>query len=113
MAAEAVGPLPGARSAAAAAASPAMLEWCLLPYFAWQFFHYQKQNAGLAALAASASRVPSVRPAERRALLVAGGAGIAGLVAHPGLLQLRIDPGLRFICGPHPGNICHDHERAR
>jgi len=90
-----------------------MLEWCLLPYFAWQFFHYQKQNAGLAALAASASRVPSVRPAERRALLVAGGAGIAGLVAHPGLLQLRIDPGLRFICGPHPGNICHDHERAR
>jgi hypothetical protein len=86
-----------AAAAVAAALSPAVLRWGLLPYFGWQFFHYQKQNMGLAALTASASGVPSPRPAERRALLTAGCAGIAGLVAHPGLLQLRIDPGLRFL----------------
>jgi hypothetical protein len=68
--------------------SPVAMEWLLLPYFAWQFFHYQKQNLGLASLAASAHRVAGLRPAERRALLGAGFAGIAGLLAHPRLLQL-------------------------
>ena len=29
------------------------LLWLLLPYFGWQFFHYQKQNLGIAALTAS------------------------------------------------------------
>jgi hypothetical protein len=81
--------------AAAAVVPPAMLAWCLLPYYAWQFFHFQKQNLGLAALAASARRITSLRPAERRAVMTAGYAGIAGLIAHPGLLQLRTGfPGL-------------------
>jgi hypothetical protein len=83
-----------ASAGAAAVVPPAALAWGLLPYYAWQFFHFQKQNLGLAALAASSRRVASLRPAERRAMLIAGYAGIAGLVAHPGLLQLRIDPGL-------------------
>jgi hypothetical protein len=81
--------------AAAAVVPPATLAWCLLPYYAWQFFHFQKQNLGLAALAASSRRISSLRPAERRAIMTAGYAGIAGLIAHPGLLQLRTGvPGL-------------------
>ncbi len=78
----------------AAALSPAAMAWCLLPYYAWQFFHFQKQNLGMAALAASSRRAISLRPVERRALMTAGYAGIAGLVAHPGLLQLRLNPSL-------------------
>jgi hypothetical protein len=82
-----------AGAATAALVSPAALTWCLLPYYGWQFFHFQKQNLGMAALAASSLRIGSLRPAERRAIMTAGGAGIAGLVAHPGLLQLRLGPG--------------------
>ena len=77
----------------AAALSPAAMAWLLLAYFGWQFFHFQKQNLGLAALAASVHRVRPLGRAERRALMGAGGAGILGLLAHPGLLQLRVRPG--------------------
>ena len=51
---------------------PRRSTWLLLPYFGWQFFHYQKQNLGMAALAAAAHRVAGLRPAERRVLLAAG-----------------------------------------
>jgi hypothetical protein len=78
----------------AAVISPAELAWLLLGYFAWQFLHFQKQNLGMAALAAASCRVTPLRPAERRALNIGGAAGIAGLVAHPGLLQMAIDPGI-------------------
>ncbi|HTZ29703.1 MAG TPA: hypothetical protein VMC83_37250 [Streptosporangiaceae bacterium] len=81
----------------AGALAPATMAWFLLPYYAWQFFHFQKQNLGMAALAASSRREVPLRPAERRALMTAGYAGIAGLVAHPGLLQLRLDPRLGLI----------------
>ncbi len=78
-----------------AAVTPAAgLQWCLLPYFAWQFFHFQKQNIGLAALAAAGLQALPLRPAERRSLVVAGAAGIAGLLARPGLLQLAVRPDL-------------------
>jgi hypothetical protein len=80
----------GGSAVAAAFISPALIAWCLLPYYAWQFFHFQKQNVGMAALAASVRGVPSPRPAERRAVMTAGCAGIAALIAHPGLLQLGI-----------------------
>ena len=76
----------------AAVLSPAAMAWLLLAYFGWQFFHFQKQNLGLAALAASIHRVRPLGRAERRALMGAGGAGILGLLAHPGLLQLRVSP---------------------
>jgi hypothetical protein len=76
----------------AAVLSPAAMAWLLLAYFGWQFFHFQKQNLGLAALAASVHRVRPLGRAERRALMGAGGAGILGLLAHPGLLQLRVRP---------------------
>src|SRR5205814_7921716 len=71
--------------------------WVLLPYFAWQFFHFQKQNLGMAALTVSAYRVEPLRPAERSALIASGVAGIAGLIARPGLLQISVDPGLRAL----------------
>ena len=77
----------------AAALSPAAMAWLLLAYFAWQFFHFQKQNLGVAALAASVHHVRPLGRPERRALMGAGGAGILGLLAHPDLLQLRVRPG--------------------
>src|SRR5215469_4246320 len=43
----------GVTAVAAAAISPAVFQWLLLPYFSWQFYHYQKQNIGMAALAAA------------------------------------------------------------
>jgi hypothetical protein len=64
------------------------LTTALLGYFGWQFFHYQKQNLGLAALAARSQQVQSLSAAERRALLASGWCGIAALLAHPSLLQL-------------------------
>jgi hypothetical protein len=63
-----------------------------MPFFGWQFWHYQKQNIGVAALAASAEHAPPLRPAERRPLLLAGASAIAALAARPGLLGLRITP---------------------
>ena len=70
------------------------LYWLLLPYFGWQFFHYQKQNLGIAALAAASANVRGLNLVERRALTGAGLAGIAGLMARPSLLQLPVRPVL-------------------
>lgn len=86
----------GAAALAVALPAAAMV-WCLLPYYAWQFFHFQKQNLGMAALAASSLRIPPPRPGERRAIMAAGYCGIAGLIAHPVLLQLRVSPGLSWL----------------
>jgi hypothetical protein len=71
--------------------------WLLLGYFAWQFFHYQKQNLGLVALAASALRAPPLSRAERRPLVAAGLAAIGGLLARPGLLQLPVRAFLAWL----------------
>lgn len=60
----------------------------LLGFFAWQFFHFQKQNLGVAALAARARHVPGLSTLERRALIVAGIGGIIGMLGHPDLLQI-------------------------
>jgi hypothetical protein len=76
--------------AIAASVPRAAIYWLLLPYFGWQFFHYQKQNLGLTALSAAAQRLAPLSRAERRALSCAGLAGIAGLAGRPGLLQLPV-----------------------
>lgn len=81
----------GAGAVAAAAIEPDLFSWVLLPYFAWQFFHFQKQNVGLAALASVAGSSGSVTPWERRAITAAGVAGIVGLLAHPRLLEVDHD----------------------
>jgi hypothetical protein len=80
-----------ATASIASVLSSAELEWLLLPYFCWQFFHFHKQNLGLSALAASSNGVRPLSKAERRALIGSGLAGIVGLVGHPDLLQLHID----------------------
>ena len=62
----------------------------LLGYFAWQFFHFQKQNVGMAALAGVSHGAGSTTVMERRAITAAGLAGILGIVANPALLDLRM-----------------------
>jgi len=84
-------------SSAAAATSPARLQWLLLPYLGWQLHHYQKQNIGMASLAASAQRAGALIRAERWPLMLAGLAGIVALIARPGLLGLRVQ-----LLGPVP-----------
>ncbi|MCU1677493.1 MAG: hypothetical protein JWM93_2251 [Frankiales bacterium] len=64
--------------------------WLLLAFFGWQFFHFQKQNLGMAALAGVSARAGSVTRLERHALMAAGCAGIAGLLVHPDLLDVGI-----------------------
>jgi hypothetical protein len=83
-----------AGAAGAALLRPSVVGWLLLPFFCWQFFHFQKQNLGVAALAASSGGTPALRTAERRALIASGGAGICALLAHPALLQLTVNPRL-------------------
>lgn len=75
-------------SVAAIAASARQIALLLLGFFAWQFFHFQKQNLGLAALAARAHGGGSLTALERRALLLTGIGGVLGLIGHPALLQL-------------------------
>ncbi len=82
-------------SAVAAMTPVRLLYWLLLPYFGWQFFHFHKQNLGIAALAAATRRVRPLTTPERRALLGAGVASIAGLVTRPGRLQLPLPPLVR------------------
>jgi hypothetical protein len=72
----------------AAALTARQLQWVLVVYFGWQFFHFQKQNLGVAALGASALGLLPLTITERRALTGAGIGGIAALIGHPQLLQL-------------------------
>jgi len=74
-----------------------LFAWPLLAFFAWQFFHFQKQNLGLAALAGVAYGAASVRPRERAAIVAAGTAGIAGLLTRPELLQLAVHTPARAL----------------
>lgn len=74
----------------AAVLRPSQVGWILLPYFCWQFFHFQKQNLGLVAIAAGALGASAPSAGERRALMLAGYAGILGLAARPALLQLTV-----------------------
>jgi hypothetical protein len=71
----------------------------LLGFFAWQFFHFQKQNLGVAALAARAGGAGGLTSWERRSLVAAGIGGIAGLVGHPTLLQLATHRQSELVFG--------------
>lgn len=64
------------------------LRWLLLAFYAWQFFHFQKQNLGLVALAGVSVGAAALTRSERRSLQASGGAAIAALVSRPHLLQL-------------------------
>jgi hypothetical protein len=99
----------------AGALSERQLVWLLLGFFAWQFFHFQKQNLGLAALAARGFGARGLSVTERRALVVAGLGGIGALLGHPDLLQIvgahRQDwlfaaGGVVFVLGLLVGGVC-------
>jgi hypothetical protein len=77
--------------------SEAQFSWLLLAFFAWQFFHFQKQNLGLAALAAVSSGASTLTNTERRTITASGIAGIGALLARPELLELHVDPPLRWL----------------
>src|SRR4051812_31349786 len=49
----------------ASAVPPGRFAWLLLGYFGWQFFHFQRQNLGLAAVAASSTECAPLTRAER------------------------------------------------
>jgi hypothetical protein len=80
----------GVTAVVAAAISPAAFQWLLLPYFSWQFYHYQKQNIGMAALAAASGQIRPLSRSERNSLVLAGVATIGALAGDPRLLGLRI-----------------------
>lgn len=80
----------GVAAITAAMIKPAAFQWLLLPYFFWQFYHYQKQNVGMAALAAASSRIRPLNRPERYSLAGAGIAAIGELADRPHLLGLRI-----------------------
>ena len=86
-----------AGAGAAAVLSPRVVTWLLLPFFGWQFCHFQKQNLGLAAIAARSAGLASLRTAERRAIVAAGVAGVGGLMARPALLQLPVTSPLAAL----------------
>lgn len=87
-----------ATTAAAALLVPApYLRWLLLGFFGWQFFHFQKQNLGVAALAASSAKNHSMSLAERWALIVASSAGTVAIVVHPGLLRVNAGDGMGVV----------------
>ncbi len=73
------------------------LTWLLLGFFGWQFFHFQKQNLGMVALAGVSRGVGSARRGERLAIAVTGLAGTAGLLVHPELLQLAVHSPVRWL----------------
>jgi hypothetical protein len=82
---------------AAALLRPAWLTWLLLGFFGWQFFHFQKQNLGMAALAGVSLGTGPPGRLERRAIMATGLAGTAGLLVHPDLLQLAVHPPVGFL----------------
>lgn len=86
-----------AASLTAAAVPVRAMTWLLLGFFAWQFFHFQKQNLGVAALAAKANGAGRLSTLERRALTGAGVGGIAALLGHPDLLQLHLPRALAVL----------------
>jgi hypothetical protein len=73
------------------------LGWIVLALLGWQFVHFQKQNLGLAALAASAHGASSLTSDERNALVGAGLAATLAIIARPDLVGLPIFDDLDAI----------------
>lgn len=84
----------------ASVASTVEMTWILTGYFGWQFFHFQRQNLGVAALAARSLGAPGLGRVDRLALNLAGVGGVAWLVSHPALLQ--VDRHSRLDSWLHP-----------
>jgi hypothetical protein len=98
----------------AAVLPPPRYSWLLLPFFAWQFFHFQRQNLGMSALAARITGVATPGRFERAGLTLSAIGGILGLVTRPHLLGLRVGSatelghtlaGVAFLAGVGLGVI--------
>lgn len=76
------------------------LSYALLPYFGWQFWHFHRQNLGLAALAAAAAQTGRLTRTERRSLEAAAIAGVAAVLTDPHLLRLPLGPLSPRVVGP-------------
>lgn len=81
----------------AGALPPAAVTRLLIPYYGWQFWHYQRQNFGLVSLAAASRGARSLSRADRAALMLTGGAGTAALLTRPALLQLNVRPWFTVV----------------
>jgi hypothetical protein len=81
----------------AALLPPRQLGLCLLAFFAWQLWHFAKQNLGAVALSAAAAGVPGPSRRERRWILASAGAGILGLVARPNLVEAHVASSPRLF----------------
>ncbi|HUD69878.1 MAG TPA: hypothetical protein VMQ40_06540 [Acidimicrobiales bacterium] len=73
------------------------LQLCLEGFFAWQLFHFTKQNVGIATLASMSSGAGPLRAAERRCLLATGWCGVVAFLARPSLLDLRDVPASPLV----------------
>ncbi len=76
-----------------------LMQWLLVPFFAWQLFHYSRQNLGIACMASRTQRVPSLTPTERRFLTSSAIFGISGVVARVGLLNTGLHWTSRLLLG--------------
>ncbi|MBS2546675.1 hypothetical protein KGQ19_07325 [Catenulispora sp. NL8] len=79
----------------AAALPPEPVRWASLGFYGWQFWHFQKQNLGLAALAATATGTARLSRRERAAIVAAGVFGVAALIVRR--------------AGTRPGSASSDH----
>lgn len=78
------------------------LDALLEAFFTWWFFHYAKQNVGIASLASTSYGAGPLRPLERRCIVAAGCFGVVALLARPSLLLLGTMPSsapLFYVAG--------------
>jgi len=68
------------------------LDALLEAFFTWWFFHYAKQNVGIASLASTSYGAGPLRSLERRCIVAAGCFGTLALLARPSLLLLGMMP---------------------
>jgi hypothetical protein len=84
-------------AAVAGATTPSLFAWVLLPSFGWQLWHFQKQNLGVVALAATSRGLPSPTGPQRRVLAAVATAGIAAVSSRPELIQVHLNPHLGWL----------------
>jgi hypothetical protein len=82
---------------AAAVTNAGTFAWMLVPFLAWQLFHFQRQNLGMVALTARATGAEPLDTIERRLISLSAIAGIAALLSRPERLQLDVDPHISWL----------------
>jgi hypothetical protein len=78
-------------------APPQLRGWLLAGFFSWQLWHYQKQNIGLLSFVAAGTDSVRVSAWERRTLMVAAVAGIAGYFSLNAIGLQQYDPLFKLL----------------